>query len=218
MVVATLGPPGPRTNSVAATEPQLMWQGSLFGSRPPAPDPAAKIQRTDLTPRSWVDYSPLWMHGADQLLDQLTVAIPWSSYRRPMYDRMVDVPRLSWFGAVHNPLMPATITDIAQALHSIYGVRFNSVGLNLYRDGNDSVAWHRDRVGRRIPFPLVAIVSLGVGRPFSMRSLGGGGTHRWSPGEGDLLVMGGACQHELEHSVPKIATAAPRLSISFRHG
>lgn len=158
------------------------------------------------------------MHGADQLFDQLTGAIPWSTYRRPMYDRMVDVPRLSWFGSLENPLLPSAITALAGTLCRLYGLPFDSVGLNLYRNGNDSVAWHSDRIGRRIPNPVVAIVSLGTGRPFTMRPLGGGTTRRWLAGEGDLLVMGGACQHEFEHAVPKIALAGPRLSVSFRHG
>jgi hypothetical protein len=39
----------------------------------------------------------------------------------------------------------------------------------------------------------------------------------WQLGHGDLFVMGGSCQHDWEHCVPKVAVAGPRLSIMFRH-
>ncbi|MEK9579017.1 MAG: alpha-ketoglutarate-dependent dioxygenase AlkB, partial [Acidimicrobiaceae bacterium] len=49
------------------------------------------------------------------------------------------------------------------------------------------------------------------------RPMGGGNAHRWMLGSGDLLVMGGACQHAWEHTVPKMASAPPRMSLSYRH-
>jgi alkylated DNA repair dioxygenase AlkB len=103
------------------------------------------------------------------------------------------------------------------ALSDRYGVRFTGVGLNLYRDGRDSVAWHGDRVARELPDAVVAIVSLGGPRRFLLRPKGGGHSVRFDLCSGDLLVMGGSCQRTWQHSVPKSARADPRMSVTFRH-
>jgi len=98
-----------------------------------------------------------------------------------------------------------------------YGSGINANFANLYRDGNDSVAWHADRIGRHQVDPVVAIISLGAPRKFALRPRGGGHSERFVLNSGDLLVMGGACQHTWEHAVPKMACAEPRMSLSFRH-
>jgi alkylated DNA repair dioxygenase AlkB len=95
-------------------------------------------------------------------------------------------------------------------------VRFGSVGLNYYRDGNDSVAWHADRELRELDETLIAIVTLGSRRPFLLRPKGGGKSINIAPGSGDLLVMGGRCQMNWEHNVPKVRHAGPRISCSWR--
>ena len=99
------------------------------------------------------------------------------------------------------------------------GVAFDRVWVNLYRDGQDSVAWHPDRNGRVHRDPLVATVSLGARRKFQLRPRGGGRIALvLEPGCGDLVVMGGACQHDWEHCVPKTARAVgPRMSVTIRH-
>ena len=66
--------------------------------------------------------------------------------------------------------------------------------------------------------PVVATVSVGAPRPFRLRPRGGGRSHSFDLGRGDLLVMGGSCQHDWEHTVPKVRAAGPRISITFRHG
>ena len=81
-----------------------------------------------------------------------------------------------------------------------YDEPFDSIGFNLYRDGHDSVAWHGDRHANVVTNPVVAIVSLGAPRPFRMRPKGGGRSLSWDLGNGDLFVMGGACQHDWEHT------------------
>src|SRR5262249_33079312 len=88
--------------------------------------------------------------------------------------------------------------------------------LNYYRDGRDSVAWHADRELRVLDDTLIAIVTLGVRRPFLLRPKGGGRSVDVAPGSGDLLVMGGAAQRDWEHAVPKTARSGPRVSVSFR--
>jgi alkylated DNA repair dioxygenase AlkB len=106
---------------------------------------------------------------------------------------------------------------MADLLSGRYGVAFTQVGVNLYRDGSDSVAWHGDRVARELPEAVVALVSLGAARPFRLRPTGGGPSVGYLPGPGDLLVMGGSCQRTWQHAVPKTRAAPPRISIQFRH-
>jgi alkylated DNA repair dioxygenase AlkB len=106
---------------------------------------------------------------------------------------------------------------MAAVLSERYGVAFTQVGVNRYRDGADSVAWHGDRVARELPEAVVALVSLGAARPFRLRPTGGGASIGYLPGPGDLLVMGGSCQRTWQHAVPKTRSAPPRISIQFRH-
>ena len=92
----------------------------------------------------------------------------------------------------------------------------SEISLAGYRDGRDSVAFHGDRVGRERDDTIVAIVSFGAPRRFLLRPAGGGPSRAFDLGWGDLLVMGGTCQRTWEHAVPKMASAAPRLSVQFR--
>jgi alkylated DNA repair dioxygenase AlkB len=114
------------------------------------------------------------------------------------------------------------LSDVRQLLTRRYHRPFDSIGFNLYRDGKDSVAWHGDRHRHQITNPVVAIVSVGAPRPLKIRrrrDAGGTGASRcWNLGGGDLLVMGGACQHDWEHCVPKLRRPiGPRMSITYRH-
>jgi alkylated DNA repair dioxygenase AlkB len=104
------------------------------------------------------------------------------------------------------------------ALSDHYRVRLDSAGFNLYRDGRDSVAWHRDTIATQIRDPIVALVSLGEPRKLLLRPRGGGPSRPFALGHGDLLVTGGNAQRTWEHAVPKVARAGPRISIAFRHG
>jgi alkylated DNA repair dioxygenase AlkB len=98
------------------------------------------------------------------------------------------------------------------------GEPFRTIGLCLYRDGRDSVAWHGDRLGRgRVADTMVAIVSLGTPRRLLLRPAGGGPARRFDLGRGDLFVMGGSCQRTWEHSVRKTSgPVGPRISLQFR--
>ena len=103
-----------------------------------------------------------------------------------MYDRQVDEPRLtSWQKSDElNPVTHQWLEDARASLSERYGVRFDSVGINLYRDGADSVAWHRDRIPPEIVDPVVALVSLGEPRKFLLRPEGEGGRAPSSSGMG----------------------------------
>ena len=137
-----------------------------------------------------------------------------------MYGREVDEPRLtSWLRIDEQTAVAYQwLEDARASLSAHYGVRFDSVGFNLYRDGTDSVAWHRDRIPPEIVDPVVALVSLGEPRTFLLRPQGGGGSRAFRLGHGDLLVTGGRTQRRFEHSVPKVRVSRPRMSIVFRHG
>ena len=113
-------------------------------------------------------------------------------------------------GSTGRPLVPYQwLEDARVALSDRYDVRFDSVGINLYRDGADSVAWHRDRIPAEIVDPVVALVSLGEPRTFLLRPLGGGKSRSFRLGQGDLLVTGGQTQRRFEHSVPKVKAVGP---------
>ena len=180
-------------------------------------------ERRRLDGGAWIDIRSGWLSHADDLFEALVSTVPWRAERRHMYDRMVDVPRLVSFHdlAVEDPPHPQ-LTRLRRQLNDIYagelGEPFTTVGLCLYRDGSDSVAWHGDTIGRsRSEDTMVAIVSLGATRTFAMRPRGGGQSLRLPQGHGDLLVMGGSCQRTWEHSVPKTSTpTGQRISIQFR--
>jgi alkylated DNA repair dioxygenase AlkB len=207
-----------------ATIEHMFLQGSLFGTLEPAIDTQfATVSRIALDDASWVDHAPAWLHGDDRVFDELFESMPWRQKRGVvMYDSVVDEPRLTawWSRAAATPEPLPVLGEARQALGDRYSTNFDSIGFNLYRDGRDSVAWHGDRHRHTLVDPIVAILSVGAGRSFRLRRRGaGGGSHRWALGHGDLLVMGGACQHEWEHSVPKTsAVVGPRMSITFRHG
>ena len=193
-----------------------VYQPSLLGGGDPAVDGGAPILRHWLDDTSWLDVGSAWLQGADTLLVDLAERLAWSCGRRRMYDRMVDDPRLSATCEVGGDGTPAIFDTMAAALGARYGERLDSVWVNYYRDGQDSVAWHSDRVGRTQRQPLVAIVTLGGPRRFLLRPRGGGRSQSFAPASGDLLVMGGDCQHHWEHTVPKAKTAQPRMSVTFR--
>ena len=206
----------------------MLHQRTLLGAGEPAIDPDATFTRVplgtdddapgrpDSRHDSWVDVSREWLGGADSLLDALIERVAWKQGKRWMYERMVDDPRLSCWYPPTETLPDPVLAQLRAALSARYGVPFGSVGLNFYRDGNDSVAWHRDRELRELGNTRIAILTLGARRPFLIRPKGGGKSRDIRPGSGDLLVMGGRAQMDWEHSVPKTRRAGPRISCSWR--
>jgi alkylated DNA repair dioxygenase AlkB len=214
--------------------PQLTWQPSLLdaGPEPAIDETFARAIRIELDRMSWIERVPGWVTGSDALFDLLLQAADWGQRTRKMWDHEVLEPRLTarWAAETGHRLEPPILERMRRALSERYGVEFDSMGLNLYRDGRDSVAWHGDRIAREIAEPLVAIVSIGEPRRFLLRPkyrgkgvspLGAARTglaQRLVLGRGELLVTGGATQRAWEHSVPKVASAGPRMSLTFRHG
>ena len=205
---------------------QLAFQGSLLdavddvGLRALGP----AIRRTTLSGGAWIDLRPGWLTGADELFSRLAHDVPWHGERRRMYDREVEVPRLLSFYDEDEKLPDPVLTQARSALSAHYGRElgepFRTAGLCFYRDGNDSVAWHGDTIGRgSTQDTMVAIISVGAPRALLLRRRGGGTDRpiRHVLGHGDLVVMGGSCQRTWEHAIPKTAKpVGPRISIQFR--
>jgi alkylated DNA repair dioxygenase AlkB len=201
------------------------FQGSLLDSSKEAGlgPLGATVRRTVLAHGAWLDVRPGWITGADALFERVASAVSWRAERRMMYDRVVDVPRLLCFYGEEQDLPDPVFTAARDVLSAQYrpelGEPFRTVGLCLYRDGRDSVAWHGDTTGRGgTEDTVVAIVSLGTPRALLLRPRDGSGpVLRHDVGHGDLLVMGGSCQRTWEHAVPKSArVTGPRISVQFR--
>ena len=152
--------------------------------------------------------------------DELRRNVRWRAERRVMYDREVDVPRLIGHFRLDPPSdgVPRAILDAADRVIQRVDAPFNSVGLNLYRDGRDSVAPHNDHLNElRKGFPI-ALVSLGATRRMTIRA-------KAPPrrpihvdlAAGSLLLMDYATQLHYTHGVPKTTEATgERISMAFR--
>lgn len=195
--------------------PEWNAEPTLFGDVAPAIDGSfTQLSRVDLDTTAWLDYCPMWLSGDRHLFDALVDGADWRQPVVRMYDREVKTPRLvATIDQRIHPLVP----QIVDSLSGRYGIRLDQVSAGWYRDGNDSVAYHGDRIARELPAAIVATVSLGAPRRFLIRPSGGGRAMSYSLGHGDLVVMGGSCQRTWEHAIPKAAGAAPRIALMFRH-
>ena len=150
--------------------------------------------------------------------ERLREDVEWRAERRPMYDRIVDVPRLVASYALDDPKLLEPIRFMRPAVERFCAVAFDSAGLNFYRDGNDSVAPHGDHVERGPEGAPVALVSLGATRRMTIRS-------KTKPRRildrdlepGSLLVMSYESHLNFEHGIPKTKDlVGPRISVAFR--
>lgn len=172
--------------------------------------------------RGRISYMPGFVDTAtaEVWFAELRAGVPWRALRRQMYDREVDVPRLIGHYRLDDPgtQMPDAIHEAARRVTSSLGVSFNSVGLNLYRDGRDSVAPHNDHLYElRDGFPI-ALLSLGATRRMTIRAqTPPRRTLHIDLAAGSLLVMDYATQLHYTHAVPKTsATVGERISLAFR--
>ena len=156
---------------------------------------------------------------ADDWFAQLRDAVDWRQQRRPMYDRVVDVPRLtSGITLDGSTVLPAALAEARARVEAELAVVFTHVGLNYYRDGNDSVAPHNDKLTTLIDGQPIALVSLGDARRMEIREkLPPRRVVRIDLEPGSLLVMSHAMQHHYDHGVPKTKhVVGPRISLAFR--
>lgn len=170
-------------------------------------------------------YTPDWLARptADAWFQELRESVDWQAQRRLMYDREVDVPRLTARFALtaddrDTPKAPPILQDAARRVTATLGYVFSSVGLNRYRDGNDSVAPHNDHLDELAPDAPIALVSLGATRRMTLRRKGPGQRAIHADLEsGSLLVMSYATQVHYTHGIPKTAEpVGERISLAFR--
>lgn len=156
------------------------------------------------TARSWFD----------ALRDQ----VAWESLRRPMYDRVVDVPRLLAAFPVSGLPAGLPLRDMLERVQALAPAPYNSIGLNLYRDGRDSVAMHNDKLHSLADGHPITLVSLGAPRRMLVRAKAGRReTLAIELEPGSLLRMSHAAQSTHEHGIPKTKRAVgPRMSVVFR--
>ncbi len=193
-------------------------QVGLFDGLPTGFDPAfTNAQRIDLDQWSWIEFVPSWITGSDRLFRDILRTAPWEQRSRWMYTQDVIEPRLTAQYSRMSQAPQVILREIAAAFTRRYHSGYRSLWMNLYRDQHDSTAWHGDRIGRVTPNCVVPVLSLGASRRFLIRPLEGGKSTTFHPGAGDLIVMGGRCQVEWVHSVPKQVTpSGPRISINFK--
>jgi alkylated DNA repair dioxygenase AlkB len=188
-----------------------------------AADPV--VERLQLDDDSWVDVVRGLVPCADEVHDNLAERVHWEQGRVFRYERWIDEPRVSSWqsGDARHPALAAAETWIATR----YKVRFDGVALAQYRNGRDSVAFHRDRELRWLDNTVIGVLSMGARRPFLVRPLTGRraetedddmrGVLDMSPASGDLLVMGGRCQAAWLHAVPKTSNPVrSRISAQWR--
>ncbi|EDZ95392.1 oxidoreductase, 2OG-Fe(II) oxygenase family [Limnospira maxima CS-328] len=172
----------------------------------------------------------LTLAESDRLFGELYKSINWRQEQIKIFGKIRPIPRLTaWYadegksytysGIEHHaqPWNP-TLKSIKSQVEDIAEVTFNSVLINLYRDGKDSMSWHSDDEPELGKNPIIASVSLGGTRRFS-------GKHKISKDRkfhidltsGSLLLMKGETQHFWQHQIPKTSRVVePRINLTFR--
>ena len=167
---------------------------------------------------------------ADQLFDILKTSIIWEKHKIKLYGEVHDVPRLTaWYGdpnksyeysgiKLKTRLWNAGLLKIREKIETISKTKFNSVLLNLYRSGADSVSWHSDDEPELGLNPVIGSLSLGETRQFQMK-------HKYDNDlkqkillqHGSFLLMRGKTQHHWLHQIPKRKNLkGERINLTFR--
>lgn len=177
-------------------------------------------------------YADAWTpREANALFHELRANLAWRQDTLTIHGRRIPIPRLqAWYGDASasygysgltlSPLQWSdTLLKIRARVEALAGHRFNSVLSNFYRDGNDSVSWHRDNEPELGQNPAIASVSLGAVRRFELR-LHKDKSRRFilDLPHASVLVMSGALQHHWEHRLAKVAEpTGARINLTFRH-
>jgi len=170
------------------------------------------------------------LNKSDDYYQKLLKEIEWIQEPIIIFGKSIMQPRLTaWYGEEGKEILYSgikmsphpwneTLLEIKTQIEKILDVKFTSALLNLYRDGNDSMGWHRDNEKELGKNPTIASVSLGETRPFFIRNYQDK-KNKFSINleHGSLLVMKGETQHYWEHSIPKRKKIVkPRINITFR--
>lgn len=184
-------------------------------------------------PKDLLEYKEHFLSAeeADTLKALLLENTPWEQRTQKMYDKMVLTPRLTaWYGDDKKSYQPADsnssktnswtpeLLSLKERIENEFGYRFNGVLLNLYRDNNDSVAWHRDKESRYGKRPVIASISLGQTRNFDFRKKDHHQSKYSLPlPHGSLLIMKGDLQENWQHRIAKSVTPMKeRINLTFR--
>ncbi len=166
---------------------------------------------------------------SDFLLKGLRKNIVWKQESMNIYGKKIDFPRLTaWYGNNDKPYsfsgttlhpLPWTneILTIKSKIEPIAKTEFNSVLLNLYRNGNDSISWHTDAEKELGVNPVIASVNFGATRKFQLRHIKTKEKLEIELIHGSLLIMQGELQHFWQHQVPKTSKpVGERVNLTFR--
>lgn len=189
------------------------------------------MERLELGAGAFVDLETSWLQStvADRLFELLRDEVEWTQGFLDWFGKRIPEPRLSaWYGdadytysgrTLRARPFPTALAELRAAVERDADRRFNSVFLNFYRDGRDSMGFHSDDEPELGPNPVIASVSLGATRRFRLeprrgRELAG---HSLELTHGSLLILGGTCQHVFRHSVPKTSRpTGSRINLTFR--
>ena len=175
-------------------------------------------------PADMLEYRPGLFSPAesDAFLAKFIAETPWKQTTQKLWDKEYLTPRLTaWYG-VRPEKEPISWTPellmIKAKVEPLAGVEFNSVLLNYYRDGNDSVAWHSDKESIMGSQPVIASVSFGQVRSFDIRRKNEHAEQYSVRLEhGSFLLMKRGLQEKWEHRIAKSTKAMkPRINLTFR--
>jgi len=187
----------------------------------------SSLLRFKLPDGGWLLHDPRFLTEtyADALLAILRDTIPWhqEGSRGRLFPRLVawcaDPGVVYTYSGITHESSPWTpeLLAIRERIEQVTKARFNSVLLNYYRDGRDSMGYHADDEPELGENPVIASISLGAARRFVLKHNRTGEKHEIVLEHGSLLVMGGTCQHFWKHSIPKTAKpVGPRINLTFR--
>jgi alkylated DNA repair dioxygenase AlkB len=193
------------------------YQFDRTGGLEVAVDPTfASTTRIQLDETSWVDHVPGWLTGDEALMRLLMAEAAWEQRSRWMYSRVVQEPRLTAEYPVIADAPHPVLHYLTDALSARFGRPYVRLWMNWYRDHRDGTGWHADRPADKQPEAIIPVLSLGATRKFLIRPEAGGRSTTIVTHGGDLVVMGGRCQRDYRHCVPKQKlSAGARLSLNF---
>ncbi|MCH9682676.1 MAG: alpha-ketoglutarate-dependent dioxygenase AlkB [Deltaproteobacteria bacterium] len=176
----------------------------------------APRERIQLDETSWVDVVRGFASESQATLERLIREVPWRDNVVIRGGRKVADPRL--YGLLSRAQAEAdpTFRFTRLILEARYRVRLAGPQLVYYRNGRDSMGLHRDDEMRWVDKTVITGLAFGATRPFVLRAMRGGAEHRLSIAGGDLYVMGGRCQADWLHGVPKLEQCGPKISAVWR--
>ena len=178
--------------------------------------PRVPLERVHLDATSWIDVGRGWLADPGEVYAALAAWDGWPQGRVFRYDHLRGENRLSGF-VPPGPPHPA-LTAAHKALRRQYGVELLGLGLSWYRDGRDAMGAHRDSDLRWCDDTLIAVLTLGATRPWTLRSRASRLAQLdLAPAAGDLVVMGGRAQRDWLHGVPPCpGLREGRISVQWR--